>query len=815
MADNRFGKFQYSIIDGKSIMITKYDGDDSSLIIPESIAGLSVTHIGYAAFQSTVPQKTLERIIVPKSIVSIGAFAFAQNRHLTSITFQNPDIDFQEFAFTDCESLRRIVLPSRLKRIPRGLFYGCIALQTISIPQTVKNIDSSAFSNCSALDNVIIPYDVDVVEAAVFSSCLALSSIRLSPKTRVLGQGAFYHCESLKGIEFPEGLIEISRDAFLGCTGLEQICLPASLNQIGDGAFYKCTRLSSFSLATGNQTFATVGHALYHKSSKQLLCYPAGCTNSAIRVPKGTLSLSEKAFSGNTYLCDIHLPASIASIDASAFFGCDALTNLSIYEQNARYEVNQGVLFDRFRNRLVYYHTGLTYKTYSIPNGISVIGEGAFARCKLKTVVIPNTVQRIEKRAFSVCKELESMSIPDSVTVMESFVFNGAEKLVDIRLSERLSKITTGMFMLCTSLRSIKIPIQVKSIEAQAFQFCSSLKEAILPRSLIHIADDAFDYCESLLFVAEKESFAYTYAVRKKIKIADSQTASAPETSSTDNATGIDMEEKTPSDRYEGVDEELDELIGLSGIKDIVKRIVGSVLYQKKRATMGYKTIPMSLHLVFTGNPGTGKTTVARIPARIYKENGVLEKGHLVEAQRADLVAEYVGQTATKTMKKIQEAMGGILFIDEAYTLAKEGNDYGQEAIDTLLKAMEDNRDRFIVIVAGYKEPMQKLINSNPGLKSRFNMYVDFPDYTADELIEIFHSICDKYDMIIEDKANTVVEARIKAMEQNKGPHFANARDVRNLFESILTRLGARVGFSDTNNRDDIRTIRLTDVEGI
>ena len=223
----------------------------------------------------------------------------------------------------------------------------------------------------------------------------------------------------------------------------------------------------------------------------------------------------------------------------------------------------------------------------------------------------------------------------------------------------------------------------------------------------------------------------------------------------------------------------------------------------------------MSLHLVFTGNPGTGKTTVARILARIYKENGVLEKGHLVEAQRADLVAEYVGQTATKTMKKIQEAIGGILFIDEAYTLAKEGNDYGQEAIDTLLKAMEDNRDRFIVIVAGYKEPMQKLINSNPGLKSRFNMYVDFPDYSADELIEIFHSICEKYDMTIEDKANTVVEARIKAMEQNKGPHFANARDVRNLFESILTRLGARVCFSDTNNRDDIRTIRLTDVEGI
>ena len=192
--------------------------------------------------------------------------------------------------------------------------------------------------------------------------------------------------------------------------------------------------------------------------------------------------------------------------------------------------------------------------------------------------------------------------------------------------------------------------------------------------------------------------------------------------------------------------EELDALIGLQSIKHDVKEIIAYAKVQKMREENGLKTAPVSLHLVFTGNPGTGKTTVARIMAKLYRQIGVLSKGQLVEVDRSGLVAGYVGQTALKTQQKIEEAMGGVLFIDEAYALAKEGNDFGQEAIDTILKAMEDNRKDFIVIVAGYTKPMETFIESNPGLKSRFNKYIEFADYTMEELTAIFQTFCDKYE---------------------------------------------------------------------
>ena len=187
---------------------------------------------------------------------------------------------------------------------------------------------------------------------------------------------------------------------------------------------------------------------------------------------------------------------------------------------------------------------------------------------------------------------------------------------------------------------------------------------------------------------------------------------------------------------------ELDELIGLEQVKEEVRSLANFVKIQKQREAKGLKTPKMSFHLVFTGSPGTGKTTVARIVARIYKDLGVLKKGHLVETDRSGLVANYVGQTATKTNEIVDSALNGVLFIDEAYALvptANKNNDYGQEAISTLLKRMEDDRDKLVVIVAGYTKEMNRFIDSNPGLKSRFNRYINFPDYTSGELCEIFN----------------------------------------------------------------------------
>lgn len=258
--------------------------------------------------------------------------------------------------------------------------------------------------------------------------------------------------------------------------------------------------------------------------------------------------------------------------------------------------------------------------------------------------------------------------------------------------------------------------------------------------------------------------------------------------------------------------QELEELIGLSVIKEDVKELVSLVKAQQLRKEQGLKTVPVSLHLVFSGNPGTGKTTVARILARLYKEIGILSQGQLVEVDRSGLVAGYVGQTAIKTQEKIKEAMGGVLFIDEAYTLAKEGNDFGQEAIDTILKAMEDHRDDLVVIVAGYTDLMKKFVESNPGLKSRFNKFMEFPDYSAEELQAIFDLQCKKYDYVTDEEAKQAIEEKIVKLEAEKGENFANARSVRNLFESIITNQAARIAAMPAPDQDDLRQILLADV---
>ena len=263
--------------------------------------------------------------------------------------------------------------------------------------------------------------------------------------------------------------------------------------------------------------------------------------------------------------------------------------------------------------------------------------------------------------------------------------------------------------------------------------------------------------------------------------------------------------------------EELNELIGLEGVKEEINTLANFVKVQKMRSEKGLKTPKMSYHLVFTGSPGTGKTTVARIVARIYKDLGILKSGHMVETDRSGLVAEYMGQTAVKTNAICDSALNGVLFIDEAYALVPKndnGADYGQEAISTLLKRMEDDRDKLVVIIAGYPDEMKRFINSNPGLQSRFNRYINFPDYTPEELTMIFMMYVRKNQYTLSDEAKDYLMERLVDIVAKKDRYFGNARYVRNVFEKSIQHQANRLSKSSSaKTEEELKEITLSDLK--
>ncbi len=260
--------------------------------------------------------------------------------------------------------------------------------------------------------------------------------------------------------------------------------------------------------------------------------------------------------------------------------------------------------------------------------------------------------------------------------------------------------------------------------------------------------------------------------------------------------------------------EDLERMIGLASVKQEAKSVIAQINTNRKREEAGLKVVPISRHLIFTGNPGTGKTTVARIIGDVYRQNGLLEKGHLVEVERGDVVGRYVGHTAPLMKEKCEEALDGVLFIDEAYSLAPKwkGKDFGGEAIEALMTFMENNRDRIVVIAAGYRDEMDGFLESNPGLKSRFGKVIDFPDYEPEEMEEIFRKFCEENEYGLAPAAKKQVKALMLALQARKGKNFGNGRTVRNAFQACLDRHNLRLNEIDEPTVEELFTLKAGDI---
>ncbi|MFC1799285.1 AAA family ATPase [Candidatus Eisenbacteria bacterium] len=269
-----------------------------------------------------------------------------------------------------------------------------------------------------------------------------------------------------------------------------------------------------------------------------------------------------------------------------------------------------------------------------------------------------------------------------------------------------------------------------------------------------------------------------------------------------------------PQESLEQLLEQLNDLVGLQSIKQEVLTLMNFLRIQKERMDRGLTKTPLSLHAVFYGPPGTGKTTIARLLGGIYRCLGFLSKGHVIETDRSGLVAGYVGQTCIKTDEIVKNALDGVLFIDEAYALEPEGslNDFGQEAIDILLKRMEDSRDRFVVVVAGYTDEMSRFLKSNPGMRSRFNRYFYFSDYNPEELLSIFERFCRKSNFTLTEQARERADAIMRVLFENRDKSFGNARVARNLFEKAVQRQANRIAGIAPLTEDILMTISAEDI---
>ena len=451
------------------IVITGCDDTyEGELVIPDTIDGYSVVRIEDASFEDC---KYITKISIPDSVSYIGNYAFIGCTSLTSVNIPDTVTSIGDYAFSGCASLTSITIPNGVTSIGEYTFSDCTSLTSITIPDSVTTIGDFAFYSCTSLTSITIPDSVTSIGEHTFSGCSSLTSVTVGNGVTSIGYSAFSGCTNLTSVTIGNGVTSIGGWAFYKSRSLTSITIPNSVTSIGNCAFGECTSLTS----------VTIGNSV--------------------------TSIGSSAFSNCTSLTSITIPGSVTNIDGSVFPGCTSLTSITVDSSNEYYSSVDGVLFNKTQTELVQYPVGKTDISYTIPNGVTNIGEWAFYNCTSPvSITIPDSVTSIDAYAFRDCSSLTAIIIPDSVTSIGGCAFSGCSGLTSITIPYSITEIAEHAFSGCSSLTSITIPNTVTSIDMSAFAGCDRITSITIPDSVTNIARQAFFGCDSLTTVIIPDS---------------------------------------------------------------------------------------------------------------------------------------------------------------------------------------------------------------------------------------------------------------------------------------------------------------------